>query len=306
MFKRILKLAISGGFFTAALLKVLLLRLGGKSPEALCVVLYYHSVPLESRNKFARQMDTLVRWTNPIAADSRAPLSPGTLYSAVTFDDGFESFLENALPELERREIPSTVFVVTGSLGRSTDWAGYPEKIMSRDQLLQLPSRLVTIGSHTVTHPVLPNVSEEVAKCELAESREQLEESLQRRITLFSFPYGAFNEALVKCCKAVGYERVFTTLAFPAFADPRQFTTGRVCVEPTDWHIEFLLKIFGAYRWLPLAFSLKRKLPWSSGASAMVWSKIKANATSPRTMRRSASLLKQIPWQEAVKSRKRT
>ncbi len=279
MFKRILKLAISVGFFTAALLKILLLRLGGKSPEALCVVLYYHSVPLKSRNKFARQMDTLVRWTNPISADSRAPLSPGTLYSAVTFDDGFESFLENALPELERREIPSTVFVVTGSLGRSTDWVGYPEKIMSREQLLQIPSRLVTIGSHTVTHPVLPNVSEEVARFELAQSREQLEQGLLRKITLFSFPYGAFNEALVKCCKAAGYERVFTTLPFPAFADPCEFVTGRVCVEPTDWRIEFLLKLFGAYRWLPIAFSLQRKLRSNSVGNPTVQSRTKASVS---------------------------
>jgi peptidoglycan/xylan/chitin deacetylase (PgdA/CDA1 family) len=280
MFKRILKLAISTWFFTVALLVALLRRLGGKSPQALCVVLYYHSVPLESRCKFARQMDTLVRWTKPVPADSRAPLSPGISYSAVTFDDGFESFLQNASPELEKREIPSTVFVVTGSLGRLTNWEGYPEKIMSRDQLLQLPSRLVTIGSHTVTHPALPNVSEEVAMYELSESREQLEESLQRKITLFSFPYGAFNEGLVKCCKEAGYERVFTTLPFPAFADLCEFATGRVCVEPTDWRIEFLLKLFGAYRWLPLAFSLKRKLLSSSVGNATMRNRTKANATS--------------------------
>lgn len=280
MFKRILKLAISMAFFTAAFLKVLSLRLAGKSPEALCVVLYYHSVPVNSRNKFARQMDTLLRWTRPISADSKCSLTTGMMYSVVTFDDGFESFLENALPELEEREIPSTVFVVAGNLGRATDWEGYPEKIMSREQLLQLPSRLVTIGSHTLTHPVLPNVPEEVAMSELAESRKQLEESLQRRITLFSFPYGAFNNELVKCCKAAGYERIFTTLPFAAFADPDQFVTGRVCVEPTDWQIEFLLKLFGAYRWLPLAFSLKRKLVWSSSADVAARNKDKASISA--------------------------
>ena len=207
-------------------------------------------------------------------------LTAGMLYSVVTFDDGFESFLENALPELEEREIPSTVFVVAGNLGRVTDWKGYPERIMSRDQLLQLPSPLVTIGSHTLTHPVLSNVSEEVAMSELAESREQLEESLQRRITLFSFPYGAFNNELVKCCKAAGYERIFTTLPFPAFADPDQFVTGRVCVEPTDWQIEFLLKVFGAYQWLPLAFSLKRRLHWSSSAGVPARNKSKASISA--------------------------
>jgi len=260
MFKRILKLLISTTYFAFAFARNLLLRLAGKFPEALCVVLYYHSVPQKSRERFARQMEVLLRWTKPISADSRIALSPGTLYSAITFDDGFQSYLETALPELEKRKIPSTVFIVTGGLGQLTDWEGYHEKIMSLDQLLSLPSPLVTIGSHTVTHPFLSGVPENAASRELAESRERLEEWLQRKINLFSFPYGDFNEELVGNCRAAGYERVFTTLPFPAFSDPDEFVTGRVCVEPSDWQIEFLLKIHGAYRWLPLAFSLKRKL----------------------------------------------
>jgi len=35
---------------------------------------------------------------------------------------------------------------------------------------------------------------------------------------------------------------------------------GRVRVDPTDSPIEFRLKLLGAYRWLPLAFSWKRRL----------------------------------------------
>src|SRR5207245_1160814 len=77
---------------------------------------------------------------------------------------------------------------------------------------------------------------------------------------LFSFPHGSFNAKLVEWCREAGYERVFTILPTLAFSDPREFVTGRVSVEPTDWPLEFRLKLLGAYRWLPFGFGLKRKI----------------------------------------------
>ncbi len=51
-------------------------------------------------------------------------------YVAITLDDGHVSFLENVLPELEKRNIPSTLFVVSAKLGESPDWANYsPEPL---------------------------------------------------------------------------------------------------------------------------------------------------------------------------------
>lgn len=77
---------------------------------------------------------------------------------------------------------------------------------------------------------------------------------------MFSFPYGSFNEALVNCAMEAGYERVFTVLPDLAFSDPAEFVTPRVRVDPTDWDLEFRLKVLGAYRWLPIAFAIKRSL----------------------------------------------
>jgi len=131
---------------------------------------------------------------------------------------------------------------------------------MTLEQLEQLPADLVAIGSHTMTHPALPALSEQDARTELSESRAQLEKVLQRRINLFSFPFGAFEEKMVEWCRETGYERIFTTLPHLAFVNPQEFVTGRVSVEPDDWLFEFNLKLFGAYRWLPWAYSLKQRL----------------------------------------------
>jgi hypothetical protein len=83
---------------------------------------------------------------------------------------------------------------------------------------------------------------------------------LNQRITLFSFPYGEFNERLIQLCREAGYERVFTILPKPAFADPQEFVTGRIAVNPTDWKLEFRLKILGAYQWFPAVSAWKQKL----------------------------------------------
>ena len=61
-------------------------------------------------------------------------------------------------------------------------------------------------------------------------------------------------------CREAGYEGLFAILPELAFTDPQEFVTGRVGVNPSDWALEFRLKILGAYRWLPIVFSWKRKL----------------------------------------------
>ena len=223
-------------------------------------MLYYHSVPEEQRNLFASQLDIVLRRTNPILLNDRVNLERGMRYSAVTFDDAFENFIDVALPELAKRNIPSTMFVIADALGKNFGPVGHAEKVMSTEQLLALPRDLVTIGSHTLSHPFLPLVPDSEARRELSASREKLEQLLKRKIPLFSFPFGGFNEKLVEFCREAGYQRIFTTLPEFAFEDPGQFVVGRVRVDPTDWPLEFRMKLAGAYRWLPAVFAIKRHI----------------------------------------------
>lgn len=264
--ERLTKLFISIGFFLYTEAEDVLRSLMGRKPPANCVVLYYHEVSLQDRARFARQMDALILRSTPIPADTHEPLVPGQHYVVVTFDDGFLSTVENAIPELVQRKIPATLFAVAGLLGANPPWTAFggdsleDEQIAPLERLRELPPDLITIGSHTMSHPLLPSVSEREAMIELSESRAELERLLNRDIKLFSFPYGAWNERLIKLCRDVGYERVFTILPMVAFTTPQEFVTGRVVVNPADWELEFRLKLLGAYRWLPSAIAWKRKL----------------------------------------------
>jgi peptidoglycan/xylan/chitin deacetylase (PgdA/CDA1 family) len=205
-------------------------------------------------------LDVILQKAKPIAVGNRIALTPGIHYVGVTFDDGFNNFAEVALPELAKRHIPSTMFVISGAMGKAFGPQGHPEAVMTTDQIRNLPQDLVTIGSHTVTHPFLPAISEQQAEGELRSSRTELEVLLNRKVLLFSFPFGGFNGRLVRQCREAGYERIFTTLPQMAFKEPNEFAVGRVRVDPDDWPLEFRLKLAGAYRWLPWAFVLKRKV----------------------------------------------
>lgn len=265
--KRILIVAISLLVFFSDWLWRVICRMTGTRPPHNGVVLYYHSMPKEKRPAFSRQMDELLRRCKPLRADALGSATPGACYAAVTFDDGYQNIVDHALPELAQRGIPATLFIVPGALGRTPGWEDYStgdpamnEPIISEDQLRKLPSDLVQIGSHTWTHPMLPALLEEEARNELSRSRVTLEEITKTKVKSFSFPYGAFNDNLIRWCRDAGYERVFTTQPRNALFEANEYVVGRVVADPDDWPLEFSLKLSGAYRWLPHAFALKRRV----------------------------------------------
>lgn len=263
--KSLVQLAVSCGVFLLDEAATLLRRIANARRPPRCVVLYYHSIPAGLRTEFARQMETLLRHAQPISAATTSALSDGGRYVIVTFDDAFENVFENAVPELTARRIPAAIFVVTGCIGRPASWmeaasgSHEPLRTMSVEQLLKLPDP-ITIGSHTVTHPLLTKVSEQQLKRELFESRATLEHTLGRKVNLFSFPHGAYQASLLETCREAGYDRVFTTMPVLGLSRADEFLTGRVLVDPSDWPLEFRLKLSGAYRWLPMAFALKRSI----------------------------------------------
>lgn len=67
-------------------------------------------------------------------------------------------------------------------------------------------SGLCTIGSHTVTHPILTNQSENEARTEIEESKRIIEKQLQREVLHFSYPYSFWNEQVQDIVLESGYK----------------------------------------------------------------------------------------------------
>ena len=128
---RLLKCGISLGVFAATNLQTLLARLLGRDSRGTCVVLDYHSLPPDQRTRFAEQLDTLLQLAEPIDVSTDIQLRSGVRYAGVTFDDAFENFVHQALPELEKRNMPATLFVISDALDKAFGPAGCAERVMS-------------------------------------------------------------------------------------------------------------------------------------------------------------------------------
>lgn len=241
------------------------LRLG--RVPGFCVVINYHSVSGETVPRLRKQLKVLSQMTRPLRATVRSVLEDGTRYVAVTADDAFCSFTENALPELCQRGIPVTVFVPTGYVGRKSAWDDHGgenrvgELVVAAEELRRVARwETVDFGSHCVSHPDLPQLSEAEAARELRESKSGLEAMVGRNVVGLSFPYGSYGTRELKLAAEAGYEFYFDSTPQSVSSTMQGGLVGRVSVQPTDWDIEFRLKLLGAYRWVRWASAAKRRV----------------------------------------------
>jgi len=69
---------------------------------------------------------------------------------------------------------------------------------MSWRDLASLDRNLVTVGSHTMSHPMLTTLDEVSARAEIVNSRRRLEEMLGRAVEFFCYPAGAYSESVTE------------------------------------------------------------------------------------------------------------
>jgi peptidoglycan/xylan/chitin deacetylase (PgdA/CDA1 family) len=271
MISRIIKLVISFIFFALNKVAMVTCLLTGRKKQPTLVVITYHPIKASETARFEKQMDMLLKTGRPVPLDSNISALAGGNNIAVTFDDSYQSILQNALPVLLAKNIPATIFVPTGCLGKKPAWINNKnhkyasETVATEAQLKALPTDLITIGSHTVSHINLTNVDERIARREIFESKETLEKVLNKKVTLFAAPYATLDKKFTPLFKEAGYQRVFLNIpTFPA-TKTDVYILGRTSVEPTEWPVEYRLKLAGAYQWLPLAIHLKNKLLGRNG-----------------------------------------
>ena len=259
--KRNLKIAISCVYYAVTRPWLLLAEWLGLSGKARLVILYYHDIPADKRAGFAAQLDLLSRHATIVGADWRGQDLSGHA-CAITFDDAFVSVFDNALPELAARRMPCTIFVPAGYIGRKPGWAEFDSaatEVVSGDNLIRsLRSPLVTIGSHSVSHPRLSRIPRDLALAEVASSRPMLSALTGHDVRLMAFPFGNYDQEVVAMCRGAGYDFVYGIEPSVVDARAHRFLRGRVAVEPDDGRLEFFLKISGGYSWMIIASALKR------------------------------------------------
>jgi peptidoglycan/xylan/chitin deacetylase (PgdA/CDA1 family) len=158
----------------------------------------------------------------------------------VTFDDGFAS-TSRARPALAKAGFPGTVFVVTDFVesGDSLSFISNGSSSEAADELAPLGwSELAElrelgweVGSHTVTHPRLPDIDAPALKRELELSRETIERRLGSCETL-AYPYGAADERVAAAAAEAGYLAACTLTGAHRLDEP--FRRSRVGIYRND------------------------------------------------------------------------
>lgn len=157
-----------------------------------------------SPEAFERQMRwlALLRFTPITPADllnwrrglCQLPARPVLL----TFDDAYDDLPTYAFPVLQRHGFAAAVFVVTSHIGGTNEWdvaVGRPcRKLMSREQIRSWAGRGLEFGAHTRSHPDLCECGESQLEQEIAGSRADLEQLLNKPVVSFAYPFGRHDE----------------------------------------------------------------------------------------------------------------
>jgi poly-beta-1,6-N-acetyl-D-glucosamine N-deacetylase len=181
--------------------------------------------------------------------NNQKPFPKGAV--VITIDDGWQSNLDNIVPVADKYKVPVEIFVSTEvvekgngywwsyivearKMGLSSEPVEFFKTIDNEDRVkileetktkIQLKrealtvdqvseiskNQFVSIGSHSVSHPILPRCSNEASKYEIFHSKEVLEQWTGKQVKHFAYPNGDYSNREISFLKRFGYTIAFST-----------------------------------------------------------------------------------------------
>jgi peptidoglycan/xylan/chitin deacetylase (PgdA/CDA1 family) len=122
---------------------------------------------------------------------------------AITFDDSNSSDLAIAVPELQKRKLVGTFFVLTGRFGSSGS--------LDQSDVQAIATSGMIIGSHGIDHRDMTRLSSVELDKELTQSRAVLESVQGKPVSVFSIPFGRYNAGVLRGIRKAGYTGAYTS-----------------------------------------------------------------------------------------------
>lgn len=120
----------------------------------------------------------------------------------LTVDDGYQSFLENAMPLLREFEFSATLFINTDQFGS--------DDFLSVQQIKQLHKEGIEIGNHSHSHAHFVNFSPaerlDTFRRDLELSEKIFTEKLGIQPQLYAYPYGEYTPEIQEVLEESGYK----------------------------------------------------------------------------------------------------
>jgi len=123
----------------------------------------------------------------------------------ITFDDGYKDNLTNALPILEKYNIPATIYIATSFIGKTE----HNLEILNKDDIKYLDNhKLIEIGSHTHTDLSIMNKTD--IYNDIKKGNDILEDITNKEIKHFAYPRGKYNSNSLEVLKDLNMKTATT------------------------------------------------------------------------------------------------
>ncbi|MCS7180396.1 MAG: polysaccharide deacetylase family protein [bacterium] len=166
----------------------------------------------------------------------------------VTFDDGFYDNFLFGLPLFKKLNLKPVIFIIAKFINTEKIWERYKnrerDRFLTWQEINEMIKENVEIGSHTLTHPHLINISEALAKEEIMDSKKFIEDKIGKEVKYFCYPYGEFNEKLIEIVKLSGYKCAVVTPKRDQKLKWTKFTMKRIGIYGHNNFFVYKLKIW--------------------------------------------------------------
>lgn len=169
----------------------------------------------------------------------------------ITFDDGYQNVWDLAKPVLDRVGFTATVFLVPQAIGQYNIWDEnksipiWPclDKLRCR-QLLESGWEL---GAHGWSHQSLPGLEPEALKQEIAGAKQALEQQFDRPISVFCYPFGAWDQKVKECVIKSGYTTACAISPGTKSVTEDPWALRRIYIKSSDHLSDFKRKVSNWY-----------------------------------------------------------
>ncbi|MGV9274769.1 polysaccharide deacetylase family protein [Streptomyces griseosporeus] len=162
----------------------------------------------------------------------------------LTFDDGYQPFLEEGVPVLRELGVPATVFVLSGLLGGRSRWMPEmpDEPLVDADGVRELAAAGLDVECHGWDHPRLPGADAATLARNVVHAADVLAGLTGRRPRAYAYPYGDHDAAAREAVAEAGFE-----VAFSVHEGGGRFAVPRVDITSIDTDVTFRLKTWRSY-----------------------------------------------------------
>ena len=120
----------------------------------------------------------------------------------MTFDDGYETVYKVAFPIMQNYGMSATIFLTVGEKGNQKTDERLPSlegrSMLNWYEIQEMKRWGIEFGAHTLTHPDLTRLPQDRMETEICDSKKIIENILGTPIFCFAYPYGRYNDSVLK------------------------------------------------------------------------------------------------------------